>query len=76
MVAAKLFVSIQVNRQQSVDFIGLKGFAAFELAVDPTPGPAQLFRIHPLAGITKGVMTDRMLVTHPLLPLGQFGFLL
>jgi hypothetical protein len=42
VVAAKLFVGIQTDRQQSIDFVGFKGLAPFELAVDPNRGPAQL----------------------------------
>ena len=74
MVAAKLFVGIQTDRQQSVDFTGFKSLAAFELAVDPNRGPAQLVRVHPRAGIGKGIVADLLGVAHPSLPLGQFGF--
>ena len=65
---------IQAEHQQSVDFIVFKGFATFELSVNPDRRPAQLRRVHPFAGITKGVVADLAFVAHPPLPLGQFSF--
>ena len=75
-VAAKLFVGVQTDHQQAVDFVGLKGLAPFESVMDPKAGPAQLLRVQALADIAKGVVTDRMPAARPLLPLGHFGFLL
>jgi hypothetical protein len=40
MVAAKLFVSVQANHQQTGNFVGFKSLTAFELAIDPNTGPA------------------------------------
>src|SRR6185503_5151913 len=74
MVATKLLIGIQAHDQQSFKFAGLKGLAPFELAVDPGRAPAQLFRVQALAHVSKGVMTDRILVSHPALPLWQLGF--
>src|SRR5271166_2380979 len=73
MVAAKLFVGIQTDHQQTVAFAGLKSFAPLELAVDPNPRPAQLLRVQTLADIAKSVVTDRARMPHPLLPLRQLG---
>jgi hypothetical protein len=43
VVAAKLFVGVQAHAQQTVDFVGFKGLASFEFAVDIARRPAPLF---------------------------------
>src|SRR5437899_462395 len=72
MITAELFVGVQANHQQADNFTAFKGLAPFELVADPDFNAAQRLRVLPLADITKGVMADRVLVTHPPLPLGQF----
>src|SRR5439155_2467085 len=76
VVAAKLFVGVQADHQQPLDFIGFKGLAPFELAANPNPAPTQLLWVQPLAGIAESIVTDPMTVAHPPLPLRELGFLL
>src|SRR2546426_4466479 len=68
--------TLACDHQQSIDFTGLKSLAALELAVNPACGPPQLCRVQALTDIAKGVMTDRILMPHPALPLRQLGLLL
>jgi hypothetical protein len=37
LAAAKLFVGVQADDQQAVDFTIFKGLAPFEFAIDPAP---------------------------------------
>ena len=75
MITAKLFIGVDVDCQEALEFAGLKSLAAFEFAINPPHGPAQGLRVQTLGHITKGVVADRTRVTGPALPLRQSGLL-